>query len=469
MLLAPLTAEAKTLYVNASGGNDATSYAANGPSAPWATIGRAAWGSTSRSAPNPSEAARAGDVVIVASGTYSTIGQNNRYEVAYNPANSGTASAPITFQAEGTVTLTFSSGQGPIIGAYGPDYIVWRGFTINEVNAVSVPDTGPVVLVDSIGSVIENCSITGLGDNGRQDNYTGIRIDSSSGAIARGNRISNFLGYGRNSAGIEVYYSGRLTFENNEIFNTGSGIFLKGVAEHNDWYIVRYNYIHNIESAGILVHRAPNTATAPTMIYQNVVKDSGAGVRIYGFDTGATDPRNAKIVNNTLVNNQVGFHVLYDQAANAGHVFWNNVISGGTYSFMWEAPLSSLTPDRIDLEHNIYYGPSSPVNAGANNYSLASWKSTFNQDNASPGTIGSNPLFVSSTDYHLQSGSPARNLGIDYLDLNGNGSRSDTINAGAYITGNEIIGRGGTNTSPSPSPAPTPGAPAAPTNVRIIR
>ena len=30
MLLAPLTAEAKTLYVNASCGNDATSYAANG-------------------------------------------------------------------------------------------------------------------------------------------------------------------------------------------------------------------------------------------------------------------------------------------------------------------------------------------------------------------------------------------------------------------------------------------------------
>ena len=44
---------------------------------------------------------------------------------------------------------------------------------------------------------------------------------------------------------------------------------------------------------------------------------------------------------------------------------------------------------------------------------------------------------------------------------NGNGSTSDTIPAGAYVTGNEVIGR----TSGGPAPPSMPGAPA---NLRII-
>ena len=43
-------------------------------------------------------------------------------------------------------------------------------------------------------------------------------------------------------------------------------------------------------------------------------------------------------------------------------------------------------------------------------------------------------------DFHLQSGSPVELLGMDYYDLDNDGQTNDRIPAGAYITGNEIIG-----------------------------
>src|SRR5262245_57259652 len=100
---------AKDLYVNGTTGNDSTSYAANSAASPWRTIGRAAWGSTSRTAPVTAEAARAGDTVNVAAGTYVTTGTGERYGIAYNPVNSGTSTSPIVFAATGVVTLTYSS------------------------------------------------------------------------------------------------------------------------------------------------------------------------------------------------------------------------------------------------------------------------------------------------------------------------------------------------------------------------
>ena len=48
---------------------------------------------------------------------------------------------------------------------------------------------------------------------------------------------------------------------------------------------------------------------------------------------------------------------------------------------------------------------------------------------------------VVPSDFKLRSNSPLINAGLDVLDLNKNGSTSDRITIGAYITGNEIIGR----------------------------
>lgn len=444
-----VSAQAKDLFVNGATGNDSVSYAANNEASPWRTIGRAAWGSTSRGSPNTNEAARAGDVVRVAAGTYSTTGTGERYGIAYQAVNNGTRTAPITFAAQGLVTLVYSGGVGPVIGTYGVDYITWRGFTINEAQATSTSDTGPVVMGDCQGAVVEDNNITGVGNLGRPDNYVGVRIDGCTDVIVRNNRIRNFLGSGRNSAGIMTYYSGRLTFERNEISNAGTGIYLKGNLTNTDWITIRYNLIYNIEGSGLDIHRSPTTAAGPTLIYQNIIRDTSSAVLFHAFDGGVTDASNVKVVNNTLINNSRQLHIVYEMRPNAGHIFWNNVVSGGSFGVYMEAPAANLTESRMDIEHNVY-NSSTIAEVSTVSYSLASWKSTFGMDMASPAAISSAVLFIDNlTDFKLLPNSPARTIGVDVLDLDRDGTTSDIIPAGAYITGTEVVGRGSIPSPPT--------------------
>ena len=70
LLLLSASIDAKTLYVNGTTGNDATTYESNSASTPWKSIARAAWGSTNYTSPNASQAAKPGDVVLISAGIY---------------------------------------------------------------------------------------------------------------------------------------------------------------------------------------------------------------------------------------------------------------------------------------------------------------------------------------------------------------------------------------------------------------
>lgn len=101
------------------------------------------------------------------------------------------------------------------------------------------------------------------------------------------------------------------------------------------------------------------------------------------------------------------------------------------------------------------------MDGSANNISFSLWQSTYGFDlNALNGV---NPLFVDplNGNFRLQSSSPALTLGRDILDLNSNGSTTDVIPAGAYITGTETIGLLSVAVSPTAQPI-------APRNLRII-
>jgi len=87
-------------------------------------------------------------------------------------------------------------------------------------------------------------------------------------------------------------------------------------------------------------------------------------------------------------------------------------------------------------------------------FSFATWRSSAYDFQDAHSTSGVNPLFVNAAVRNFRlctavgvpsadctGASPALNAGIDILDLNHNGSTTDVIPAGAYITGNERIGR----------------------------
>lgn len=436
---------AKTLYVNSGTGNDSVSYASNSEATPWRTLGRATWGSASRNAPNTSEAARAGDTVLVTGGPFSAASTNSRITPAFNPANSGTANAPITFRAQGRVELRSSGGIGPTMGADNRQYIRWEGaFYIDEANAPISGDTGPVTIWGSTGIVVDGCEIRGRPIT-FVDNHNGVRFEASRQSTLRNCKIEGIVGtstpndtYHHNKAGVMLYYSSDIIIENNEISTTGAGIYPKGGDNAN--ITVRYNLIRDTFKGIRTSHSAPGSQNR---IYQNIVyngRAGGIGIEVAENSYGWT------VANNTV--HGIGDSGLYVHPAPGNNViFANNIISNTPVPFnAWD--MNDAVPGRGE---NLYASSSGQRWAFASREysSLSAWLGAAPSDAGSITAASAGFVNAAGADFKLTSGSVARTLGVDILDLNRNGSTSDQVPAGAYVTGNEVIGR---NAGPYPRP-----------------
>jgi hypothetical protein len=439
---------ARTLYVENSGTatcSDRTSYAANSASAPWCTIGRAAWGSGDPNRPMASQAAAAGDTVRIASGMYTTESRHTscasgaRFAVALNPANSGTSESLITFQGTGTVHVRLAPGYvGPTIGADGRDHIVWDNVRIDETAAqgVSCADTGPVVIHASTGSRILNSTIRGT-YRAWSDNYSGVRLEATNRTVVANNAIHDFRGnWGHNDAAIMTYDAANSVIEHNHIHGCQTGIFLKGDHAGDGWpqenNVVRLNRIEDCTAKSLFM-----IAGNGSRIYQNIIKNGNPGFRHDGSKTS-----DLAVVNNTfIVDNGTGI-AAYSISPVAPTVvdfrFLNNIVYG-----TWGEAINIGDAPEIGgqaFEHNVYYGFRKFGSLNGSLISLTTWKNTHNRDNVAPASINADPLFVDTSFFKLKAGSPARKVGIDVLDLDGDGNTGNSIPAGAYVTGTEIIG-----------------------------
>lgn len=456
----PLGAGAKTLYVNAATGNDAVTYAANGAATPWRSIGRAAWGSTSFAAPNAGQAAQAGDTVLVAEGIYWEGGDpgGSRFTVSLNPANNGTAGSPITFRGVGNVYVRLlPTFRGAMIGCASRDYAVWDHFIIDDYYGGSTSDTGPVVFYLSHHCEIINSEVIahrGSYYNGYpifDANYRGISLEPAYFTTVRNNRIHGFTGA---AGGILAYDSDDNLIEHNEVYDSKICIYLKG--QHVGFTmarnVIRYNYVHEC-TRGIQTE-----STQDTLIYQNLVVNSSAA----GIYAGAFGPTRSRFINNTVYNSTEGSALLVGVIM-VNVEFQNNIFSNSAAAY------SSWTTDNPGLQsfsadRNLYYNQTRHGDYTGGAVSFAAWQSTYGKDANS--INGADPLFVNAaaSDFHLQASSPARPVGRDALDLNGNGSTTDTVPAGAYITGAEVIGL----LSAAPGGGATDSAPARPRGLRIL-
>lgn len=444
-----LPALAKDLYVDATLGNDAVSYAANGPSAPWRTIGRAAWGSTNRGSPNASEAARAGDTVIVRAGTYSTPGTGTRNDPSLNPVNNGNGTAGhIRFRADtgARVVLQLSSSNGPVIGAYERSYIEWRGFYINEANAPYHADTGMVTIFGGSNIIIDSNEIVGV-PTSILDNHNGLRIENTSNVQVINNRIHRITytpegwNVSHNAAGIMLYGSHDVTIENNEIHDSNSGIFPKGNDNYN--IVIRRNLIYNCIK-GIRISYS-SRANGHNYVYQNIIRDGDTRTENMAINIGE-NVNNYTFANNTINNFQNG--VYFSNGTNQSNLtFRNNIITNTNNAF--NAYQGSSTR-AYTADNNNYYTAREWANAGVIYYTLSAWRSATGGEGSSS-TSNPNYVEIGINNLRLSSSSPALNAGVDILDLNNNNSNTDPINMGAYITGSEQIGRLAGNTLERPS------------------
>ncbi|WP_316365812.1 right-handed parallel beta-helix repeat-containing protein [Candidatus Thiodiazotropha sp. CDECU1] len=449
LLLAFSLVQAKTLYVDASTGSDSTTYDANSSSQPWASLGRAVWGSTSRTSPNSQQAARAADVVIVRAGTYTTNqGIGSRYIPIYNPVNSGSAGSPITFRAEGNVILaspTSSAGE-PIVGAYDNSHIVWDGFILDERNINTTPDTGPVVIWTSDNITIQNFTIRSV-TAGWHDNHNAIRVESSRDSLVRNNTIYGNRNADGNTNGsaIMTYTSSNITFEYNDISESNGGIFIKG---HNIGpFTIRNNYIHDIDVAAVTFG---TVGSAGVLAYQNIIRDSFIGYQFVGYDS--SNPANIDVVNNTIYNCVSGFALMPGTSGYRDIVIANNLVVGGTRAIQAE-DISNIPG--TTFRYNMYYNNGSQARVYYQNYSSSGWQSSFNQDVT--GSQFTNPQLsdVSANNLTLSSNSPALNAGVDMLNLLSSGTNA-SINIGARVSSNDVIGASGAAPDTQPTVANSP-------------
>lgn len=468
VLLLAARADAANLYVNNTGTpacSDATAKASNSAASPWCSIGRAAWGGTTRSSPSASEAAAAGDVVLVTGGTYdysSTVA--NRWDAVYLPANDGTVGSYIEFRCVGDCVLTAASANGPVIGG-SQDYIKWYadislgyswqitvcGRTDITCGAGTVnitADTGPVVCNNATGCWFEGIIIDGGEQLNYTDNFDAFRFENATSPTVRNSSIANMrvASYGNAKAAcIALYGTANGVFEYNECENAGGGVVFKDTGSTNEQSgnVIRYNLLDTIGECFSFSHVSAGSTEDRSDIYQNVCANADFALRVI-------DANNDWVVNNTFYNVSTG---VFSNQNPTGIRWWNNVCQPCNRVHYYE--VGTMPADTVfDAEHNAYGTIATFYTGTDGNRTFTSFKTAFSgQEQVSPASTDTDVLFASAGtgDYRIctaastpvagcAGASPAVSLAVDILDLDGDLSTSDNVNAGAYVTGSETIG-----------------------------
>ena len=341
---------------------------------------------------------------------------------------------------------------------------MWDGFYIDENNVNTVPDTGPVTVWLANNVTLRNLELRGKHATW-SDNHNGVRIEESDRVTLANCLIYNFsmTQAGRNGSAVMTYTSTNVIIQNNTIHTSDGGIFVKG--SNVGPFTIRRNLVYGIRSDGIVFGGIGTPAgSAGAVVAQNIVRTSGSGIAFIGYD--AYSPQNVTIANNTLYNNTAGLFFKPNTAGYRNIRVYSNIVSNSDVSMQGE-DVSDLS--NVGIQHNFYHAGGTHGRLNYTNYNLSQWQSSLHKDNMSPAARAGDPLFVSAAgnDFRLQTGSPARSGGVDVADVNGNGSTTDGIAVGAYVTGSETIGAsagggggGGAGTTPTPL---TP-----PSGVRII-
>jgi hypothetical protein len=308
--------------------------------------------------------------------------------------------------------------NGPLIGAESRQHVVWDGFHVRERDSYA-PDTGPVVIWGSQNVVLLNNDLESHVEY-LYDNHNVVRVEGSSDSVVRNNRIHG-LGFPedagpnnpQNHAAIMIYGSHDLVIEHNEIDDAFTGVFPKGA--DGSGHLIRYNVVHGCSKAFRFSYHAD------LRVHQNAVYDCESAFQLAENITGVL------VFNNVVHGGMMGLNNWFPIS---GASAFNNVFYEVAGPMHFEGGVGTLPSNR-----NVFFGFTSFVPGG----DLAGWQALgYDAD-----SLEADPQLVAPAthDYHLASSSPALTLGRDDADVDQDGDTTETIPAGAYVTGEEVIGR----------------------------
>jgi hypothetical protein len=421
---------------------------------PWRTIAFACGASSD---------VAAGDTIWVRGGTYAegiTIGK------------SGTTNAPITvrnFTGE-AVNVTTGNANGIFYFGNRNNWTV-HGFEISGATA------GAGVFIEDGDDANQTTTIDGchIHDCDSSDNASGIYGQRSVGTFIFQNCVlhDNFetAGHADNNASGIVWFGHNgiansqpvtIRMLHNEVYEEGVGLKIKHPFNTAQTVIVEvaYNYVHDTYGRACIEMAcsndfAPTLTTNHTKRYHhnlciNSDANTGPGIKL-GGDFGEWD---ALVDFNTFYNVNNGIQLHTEPGADSPHAlrntFRNNIcvpaaLTTGSNGAAVFFEIGNNTPINV-FNYNAYWNltPTTSVMYNGGLQTLASWQGTTagtNQEANGPGR--QNPLFVSSSDFHLQSGSPCRNAASNGNDLGCYELRTETM--GPITAANEGTGQSGSS------------------------
>jgi len=384
------------------------------------------------------DSAVAGDTVYFRGGIYNPGNAPAWSQNALQPFNSGTSENPIIFKAYPNEIPFIVANQGFDGGAFGvnnKDWIVWDGFH-SKAEQIANGIRKIMYIRDADHVTIRNCDLEGNSLNTDGQNNSIISIYGPNYLTVENCNLygaGGLPGSSHNSAALLIYHSCHMIICNCDIHDNHTGIFEKENNYLNNTYYNNFIYNnHNGLDYSILFVDWKNYTCKNNVFYNN----SHVHIEVNGgTQDGTLD--NLRIYNNTFINPAMTgtAFALEDRGTIRNIEVYNNIVGNANRVYRHYA-------------NEIFY-------ADYNNFydcgyfwidwvtgDFTWWKAQTVWDNYS---ITGNPNFINPggtnpEDYKLQSSSPTLTLGIDRQDYDNDGNTTERIPAGAYITGDEIIG-----------------------------
>jgi hypothetical protein len=301
-----------------------------------------------------SSVAQPGDTVIFADGTYDLPGSGGTGD--WFISSGGTSGHPVTYVAQHkwqAKLVGHGSGDGTTVIGMSGGYTIVKDFDITGSNANGFNMT-------TNGTTASYNQVVG---NYIHDMVTPCNSDSGAG-ISTGSGGNDYAGVGHESA------IGNLIVNLVAAGGCPGGHKASGIAMMLPYGIVANNVVMNCGDAIEAWHAATNTT-----FYGNVVLNSARGLSMGAGDSPGNITNNNSLVENNIIINGSDPAIIETGTTGTNNVYKDNLVFGGNTA--------------IQLHNGLQ----------------------------ATGTITADPMFVNNTgtasgDYHLQSSSPARGVGL---------------------------------------------------------
>lgn len=273
-------------------------------------------------------------------------------------------------------------------------------------------------IYDNISGFSENCTVDGNIDgfiisNNTIYNNTNIGIDAGGNYQASTNTLYD---HARNGLIIK-----NVTFNNVSSYSNSAGIYIDGgwniTIEQNESYANHYGIEIGCEENGT----TENIIVKNNLIHYNIT----TGMHIGGYDINTTGQvLNSTIRNNTFYNNDTGnngagemIFTKFSNCAIENNIFYTN----SNNILLYKENINPWNNNTINF--NCLFTPNNNPNdiyVGWNGISYTTFNTYQSGTSQEANSIYGNPLFVSLSDFHLQSNSICKDAGNPNTTISSN-------------------------------------------------